>query len=145
MNWLKRAGMILEFISFWLAAPEILGHDRLERLQHTSRSLPIRLSTPLSRAARASAVAIVVWTAMLSLKLFPRADAFPGDLASWGTGERAFVIWAGTYLEFYRHRAWVAATENSMSRSVRAVQNLLHDCEPLHHVSPGSEVLPCLP
>ena len=84
MNWLKRAGMILEFISFWLAAPEILGHDRLERLQHTSRSLPIRLSTPLSRAARASAVAIVVWTAMLSLKLFPRADAFPGDLASLG-------------------------------------------------------------
>lgn len=33
MAWLNRIGIILEFLSFWLAAPEILGEERLRALE----------------------------------------------------------------------------------------------------------------
>jgi hypothetical protein len=28
--WVTRVGIVLEFLSFWFAAPEILGEERLE-------------------------------------------------------------------------------------------------------------------
>ena len=31
--WLNRAGIILEFMSFWFAAPEILGAERLKEIE----------------------------------------------------------------------------------------------------------------
>ena len=30
--WVNRVGIVLEFLSFWLAAPEILGEERLRKL-----------------------------------------------------------------------------------------------------------------
>ena len=32
---LNRVGLILDFLSFWLAAPEILGEDRLRAVEAT--------------------------------------------------------------------------------------------------------------
>ena len=32
MAWLNRIGLVLEFVSVWLAAPEILGERRLRAL-----------------------------------------------------------------------------------------------------------------
>jgi hypothetical protein len=32
--WLSRVGMLLEFLSFWLVAPEILGIERLKRWEN---------------------------------------------------------------------------------------------------------------
>lgn len=31
--WVNRVGILLEFLSFWLAAPEILGEERLRKLE----------------------------------------------------------------------------------------------------------------
>ncbi len=31
MDWLHRVGMILNFLSFWFAAPELLGEDRMKK------------------------------------------------------------------------------------------------------------------
>jgi hypothetical protein len=31
--WVNRVGIVLEFLSFWLAAPEILGEERLKKLE----------------------------------------------------------------------------------------------------------------
>ncbi|MGA9350232.1 MAG: hypothetical protein WBW48_15725 [Anaerolineae bacterium] len=31
--WVNRVGIVLEFLSFWLAAPEILGEERLRKLE----------------------------------------------------------------------------------------------------------------
>jgi hypothetical protein len=50
MDWVNRIGMVLEFVSFWLAAPEILGKQRLLMVENRIRKmlhfLP-RLSTPV--------------------------------------------------------------------------------------------------
>lgn len=32
--WVNRVGIVLEFLSFWFAAPEILGEERLRALEH---------------------------------------------------------------------------------------------------------------
>ena len=52
--WVNRVGIMLEFLSFWLAAPEILGEERLRKLERRLeggiRVLPLM----------ASCVAIVV-------------------------------------------------------------------------------------
>lgn len=41
MAWLNRIGLILNFVSFWLAAPEILGEERLKTLYRTGlKSVP---------------------------------------------------------------------------------------------------------
>ena len=32
-SWVNRVGILLEFLSFWLAAPEILGEERLRVLE----------------------------------------------------------------------------------------------------------------
>lgn len=36
--WLNRIGMILEFISVWLVAPELIGEERLLRLENKAES-----------------------------------------------------------------------------------------------------------
>ena len=33
MEWVNRVGIVLEFLSFWFAAPEILGEERLRKLE----------------------------------------------------------------------------------------------------------------
>ena len=35
--WVNRVGIVLEFLSFWLAGPEILGEARLEALEKRER------------------------------------------------------------------------------------------------------------
>jgi hypothetical protein len=45
MEWVNRVGIVLEFLSFWFAAPEILGEGRLRalerRVEKQVRQLPI--------------------------------------------------------------------------------------------------------
>jgi len=44
MKWLNALGMLFEFLSFWLAAPEILGNNGLNRLKHVLTMLITNLS-----------------------------------------------------------------------------------------------------
>jgi hypothetical protein len=49
--WVNRVGILLEFLSFWFAAPEILGKERLSALEQRSeqwiKQLPIIMIGPL--------------------------------------------------------------------------------------------------
>ena len=43
MTWLSPVGLILEFIAFWFATPELLGQERLKRLEGKLESLLERI------------------------------------------------------------------------------------------------------
>lgn len=42
--WVNRLGIVLEFLSFWFAAPEILGEERLRALERRVEQATIWLS-----------------------------------------------------------------------------------------------------
>jgi len=45
--WVNRVGIVLEFLSFWLAAPEILGEERLRALEHRTERRLQRMVVPV--------------------------------------------------------------------------------------------------
>ena len=61
--WVNRVGIVLEFLSFWFAAPEILGEKRLRalerRVEREVRGLPSMVG--ISMLAATVAVFVVVW------------------------------------------------------------------------------------
>jgi hypothetical protein len=69
--WLNRIGVLLEFFSFWLVAPEFLGEERLKRMEAwMERGLAVLPSLPV-------ALVLLVWflllTGPLPLLVFPGA------------------------------------------------------------------------
>ena len=44
MKWINALGLLLQFISFWLAAPEIIGDNGLMRMQNLIKKLISNLS-----------------------------------------------------------------------------------------------------
>ena len=64
--WVNRVGIVLEFLSFWLAAPEILGEERLRalerRLERGIKQLPGAVVT--MQVVGALLAMMVIWMAM---------------------------------------------------------------------------------
>src|SRR5262245_31486189 len=44
MKWINALGLVLQFVSFWLAAPEILGDNGLKRMQSIIKKIISNLS-----------------------------------------------------------------------------------------------------
>jgi hypothetical protein len=65
--WVNRVGIVLEFLSFWLAAPEILGEERLRALERGAEKgmllLPL-VALTLIILPTALALAIMPWEAI---------------------------------------------------------------------------------
>ena len=47
MKWVNALGLLLQFVSFWLAAPEILGDSGLKRMQNLIKNLISNMSVIL--------------------------------------------------------------------------------------------------
>ncbi len=66
--WVNRVGIVLEFLSFWLAASEILGEERLRALERRVEVGARLLSTSKAAVAAATVVAgmsgVVLWKAL---------------------------------------------------------------------------------
>ena len=73
--WVNRVGIVLEFLSFWLAAPEILGEERLKalerRLEKEIKQLPDLLAVLV--AALAGMLAAVVLMLVVAGEVTPVA------------------------------------------------------------------------
>jgi len=67
MEWVNRVGIVLEFLSFWLAAPEILGEERLRALERVLergiRALPLTVLMVL----RLTGLALVVMAFVVAM------------------------------------------------------------------------------
>ena len=64
MAWLNRVGMILEFISFWFAAPEILGETRLLKIEQKAE-----IVLKFIRERKLSLIVIFVGAIMMILNI----------------------------------------------------------------------------
>jgi len=58
--WVNRRGIVLEFLSFWFAAPEILGEERLRGLERRVEQATIWLSL-IGRVVVTADLAVLAW------------------------------------------------------------------------------------
>ena len=70
--WINRLGIVLEFLSFWLAAPEILGEERLRglerRLEEGLRMLPkVARVAVVVLAVGVAAIVVAKWDTLVAL------------------------------------------------------------------------------
>lgn len=65
MEWVNRLGLVLEFLSFWFAAPEILGEERLRALEQR-----IEQGLKVSRSG-------VLWVGLMAIAPFVLLAAVP--------------------------------------------------------------------
>ncbi len=93
MEWLNRMGLIIQFLSFWLAAPEILGEERLRRLQSRIAS-GVNLLPSLSVEVTMGGLAVIavmlgIWLDTILSPILPE----PNSAVRWsGLPSRPYLL-----------------------------------------------------
>lgn len=112
MIWLDRIGMVLQFLAFWLIAPEVLGHAGVHRLRSgLKRLIELTLVVPFGLG-----IVLLTWALLFR--------EFAEHLAGWhrvlGLGFVTLAVSLGSYWLFRRKRLTEFLDEIEADEEIRS-------------------------
>lgn len=112
MIWLDRVGMVLQFLAFWLIAPEVLGHAGVHRLRSgLKRLIELALVVPFGLG-----IVLLTWALLFR--------EFAEHLASWhrllGLGIVTLAVFLASYWLFRRQRLMKLLDEIEADEQIRS-------------------------